>query len=394
MILQSVKMALKSVMSNKMRSFLTMLGIIIGVVALVVLVSLVNGATGSINSSINSLGTNMFGVTVKDEHNRPIKLSELSEFTKQDFIDEIAPVSQASVTVTSNYSEETINVTGTTASYKSIMGLSVGNGRFIMKPDVDNHNNVIVINTDLANDIIGRSDAVGETIKLNGKSFLVVGVLESLASLNSSNSSDSSDYAAYIPYTSLIRLTSSVSLNITNFYLSVSANDMDLAENKLEQLLLDRFSNDEDAYNIMNQSSIYEAMENVNKTLSLLLGGIAGISLLVGGIGIMNIMLVSVTERTREIGIRKAIGAGRGNILMQFLVEALSISVMGCIIGIVLSWMVICIIDIVGNVNYSLSVPVALISMGFSIAIGVLFGLYPANKAAKKKAIDALRFGG
>lgn len=159
MILQSVKMALKSVMSNKMRSFLTMLGIIIGVVALVVLVSLVNGATGSINSSINSLGTNMFGVTVKDEHNRPIKLSELSEFTKQDFIDEIAPVSQASVTVTSNYSEETINVTGTTASYKSIMGLSVGNGRFIMKPDVDNHNNVIVINTDLANDIIGRSDA-------------------------------------------------------------------------------------------------------------------------------------------------------------------------------------------------------------------------------------------
>lgn len=394
MILQSVKMALKSVMSNKMRSFLTMLGIIIGVVALVVLVSLVNGATGSINSSINSLGTNMFGVTVKDEHNRPIKLSELSEFTKQDFIDEIAPVSQASVTVTSNYSEETINVTGTTASYKSIMGLSVGNGRFIMKPDVDNHNNVIVINTDLANDIIGRSDAVGETIKLNGKSFLVVGVLESLASLNSSNSSDSSDYAAYIPYTSLIRLTSSVSLNITNFYLSVSANDMDLAENKLEQLLLDRFSNDEDAYNIMNQSSIYEAMENVNKTLSLLLGGIAGISLLVGGIGIMNIMLVSVTERTREIGIRKAIGAGRGNILMQFLVEALSISVMGCIIGIALSWMVICIIDIVGNVNYSLSVPVALISMGFSIAIGVLFGLYPANKAAKKKAIDALRFGG
>lgn len=394
MILQSVKMALKSVMSNKMRSFLTMLGIIIGVVALVVLVSLVNGATGSINSSINSLGTNMFGVTVKDEHNRPIKLSELSEFTKQDFIDEIAPVSQASVTVTSNYSEETVNVTGTTASYKSIMGLSVANGRFIMKPDVDNHNNVIVINTDLANDIIGRSDVVGETIKLNGKSFLVVGVLEPLDSLNSSNSSDSSDYAAYIPYTSLIRLTSSVSLNITNFYLSVSANDMDLAENKLEQLLLDRFSNDEDAYNIMNQSSIYEAMENVNKTLSLLLGGIAGISLLVGGIGIMNIMLVSVTERTREIGIRKAIGAGRGNILMQFLVEALSISVMGCIIGIALSWMVICIIDIVGNVNYSLSVPVALISMGFSIAIGVLFGLYPANKAAKKKAIDALRFGG
>ena len=397
MILQSVKMALKSVMSNKLRSFLTMLGIIIGVTALVVVVSLVNGATGSINDSINSLGTNMMAVTIKDDHDKPIKLSELSDFTKEDFIEEAAPAAQTNATVTSDYSEETARIVGTTASYETIMGLSVGSGRFIMKPDVDNNSNIIVINSDLANDVIGRSNVVGEKIKLNGKSFLVAGVLEDTNSLNgnsSQSSSDSSDYVAYIPYTSLIRLTDSVSLDITSFYLSMTEDDMDEAEDKLEQVLLDRFSDDEDAYSIMNQSSIYEAMESVNQTLSLLLGGIAGISLLVGGIGIMNIMLVSVTERTREIGIRKAIGAGRGVILMQFLIEALVVSMMGCFIGIAVSWAVIGIIDIAGNVNYSLSIPVAMLSMGFSLAIGILFGLYPADKAAKKKAIEALRFGG
>lgn len=159
-------------------------------------------------------------------------------------------------------------------------------------------------------------------------------------------------------------------------------------------MLLERFEDDEDAYTIYNQSTIMDAMSSITGTLSLLLGGIAAISLLVGGIGIMNIMLVSVTERTREIGIRKAIGASRGSIMTQFLIEALVVSLMGCCIGIGLSWVAIQIVNRVGGTSYGLAGNVVVIAVVFSLLVGLVFGLYPANKAAKKKPIDALRYTG
>lgn len=392
MFVQSMKMALKSICSNKMRSFLTMLGIIIGVMALVVLVSLVNGATGSITDSIHSLGKDMLSVNITDDNDRPIKFNELTDVIKGDFINEVAPVSSTSVTASSSYAEEeSVNITGTTAAYKDIKGLELADGRFLLAPDIENNTNVIIINADLATDVMGRTNVVGEKIKLNGKAFLIIGVLESDSTDTASSIASNSSYEAYIPYTAMIRLSDSTSLNVSSFYCSVKGDDMDLAENALEDLLLERFE-DEDSYKIYNQSTIEEAMESVTGTLSLLLGGIAGISLLVGGIGIMNIMLVSVTERTREIGIRKAIGAGRPAILFQFLIEALMVSLIGCFIGIGLSWVIIMIVNVVGDVSYSLSAGVAVLSILFSLGIGILFGLYPANKASKMKPIDALRF--
>lgn len=392
MIIQSVKMAWKSIVSNKMRSFLTMLGIIIGVMALVVLVSLANGATTSVTDSINSLGSNLLMVSISDDKGMPIKYSELNDFIDSDELEEAAPYAQTTVTASGISDEETVTVIGTTGSFADIQNLELAAGRFLKTPDIDNHTNVVVLNQAMATALMGRSDVVGETINLGGTNYQIIGVL---AEEDATSTDMSENYEAYIPYTSMIRLTDSVSTNVTMFYASAAEDvSMDAAESSLKEKLLARFNSDEDAFTIVNQSSIAEAMESVTNTLALLLGGIAGISLLVGGIGIMNIMLVSVTERTREIGIRKAIGAGYWTIMLQFLIEALVVSLMGCLIGILFSWAAIEVINYVGNVDYELAMSVVWLSVGFSVLIGVVFGLYPANKAARKKPIEALRYTG
>ncbi|MCD7829708.1 MAG: ABC transporter permease [Clostridiales bacterium] len=394
MILQSFKMAWKAISSNKMRSFLTMLGIIIGVFALVVLVSLVSGATTSVTDTISSLGTNMLSVTISDDKGKPYKLDDLTEIAEDPEIDQVAAIGQSSMTASNSSTEETATVYGTTSAYQSIQGLELEHGRWLKTVDVTNHTYVAVISASTAEDILGSTDVVGESIKLDGMAFEIIGVLVD-DDEDSSSALLGSSYDIYIPYTTLVRLSSSVSTSITTFYASATSEDtLDDAESALEAMLLERFEDDEDAYTIYNQSTIMDAMSSITGTLSLLLGGIAAISLLVGGIGIMNIMLVSVTERTREIGIRKAIGASRGSIMTQFLIEALVVSLMGCCIGISLSWVAIQIVNQVGGTSYGLAGNVVVIAVVFSLLVGLVFGLYPANKAAKKKPIDALRYTG
>ncbi len=395
MFYQSLKMAMKSIAGNKMRAFLTMLGIIIGVFSLVVLVSLVNGATSTVTDTISSLGTDMLTVTVSDDKGAPLSLDDLAQWADVDGIGYIAPAGESSATAKYGSTSDSVTVYGVTPSYYQIQDLSLLLGRFLKTADVNSHTQVCVINENTATELIGYTDCLGTEISLDGVKYTVVGILEdddsSLTSMFSSGS-----MVAYIPYTSLMRLSTSVSSSITSFYVS-GETTMEEAELAITLLLLDRFQDDDDAFTVSSTDVMEDAMSSVTSILTILLGGIAAISLIVGGIGIMNIMLVTVTERTREIGIRKAIGATRGEILRQFLIEAIMLCMMGCMIGIALSWVTL---QVVSNVVSSLSMTfqlesnVVLISVVFCFFIGLVFGLYPANKAAKMQPIDALHFGG
>ncbi len=394
---QSLKMALKSLAGNKLRALLTMLGIIIGVMALVVLVSLVNGATTSVTDAVSDLGSNLLTVTISDDKGSPVRLSTLTEWAQEDGIGEIAPSASTSATAKYSSTSDSITVYGTTPSYYEVEELNLLLGRFLKTTDVDNNNYICVINETTATDLVGYLDCVGEEISIDGMKFTVVGVLEdndsSLTSVFSSGS-----MVAYIPYTTLLRLSSSVSTDITEFYVSAPADgDTTTAEEAITQLLLERFEEDEDAFTVSSQSVLEDTVSNITAILTGLLGGIAAISLLVGGIGIMNIMLVTVTERTREIGIRKAIGATRGVILRQFLIEAVVLCMIGCAIGIFFSWIILQLASVVASslsLSFTMNGMVVLVSIVFCFIIGVVFGLYPANKAAKMKPIDALHYGG
>ena len=396
--MQSFVMALRSIGANKMRSALTMLGIIIGVMALVVLVSLVSGATNSVTTAVSDLGTSLVTVTVSDDKGNPIHLDDLNTWMSQEpGIGRISARTSTSLVGKHGANYDTVTVYGVTPSYYDIQGLQLSMGRWLKTADQDNRAYVCVLNSDAATELIGYTDCVGQTVVLNGVSFEVVGVLEEDTSSMMSMLT-SGTLMAYIPYSTLIRLTDSVSNDVTTFYLSAAeGSTVDAAANAMTRILMERFDADEDAFEVDSSNMLEEAMNSITSTLSILLGGIAGISLVVGGIGIMNIMMVTVTERTREIGIRKAIGANRVTILTQFLMEAVVLCMMGCGLGIFLSWVILQVVSTVtvsAGISFSLNAGVVMLAVAFCFLIGVVFGLYPANKAAKMKPIDALHYGG
>ena len=393
----SFKMALRSISANKMRALLTMLGIIIGVAALVVLVSLVSGATTSVTNAVSAIGSDLLTVTVSDDKGYPVSLSDLDAWTAEmETVRGMAPSASASVTGKFGADSSSFTLYGTTASYYEIEGLQLAMGRFLNRADVENYTRVCVINNKAATDLIGFTDCVGQELSFNGMKYTVIGVLSEEENLMSSMLS--SRMNAYIPYTSLMRLSSNVTEALTSFVVgSADGFTMEQAESAMTEKLKNRFEEDEDAFSVSSMNVMEDAMSSITSILSILLGGIAGISLAVGGIGIMNIMLVTVTERTREIGIRKAIGATRGTILLQFLMEAVVLCMLGCAIGIFLSWSILRIAAVVVSslsIRFTLNGTVVLVAVVFCFLIGVIFGLYPANKAAKMKPIDALHYGG
>ena len=396
-MIQSFKMALKSISGNKMRSFLTMLGIIIGVMALVILVSLVNGTTSSVTDTINSLGSNMVGGTVSNDYGNPVRKEDLDEWVKRPNIGYAAPIANGSMTGKYNTTSKTVTVYGTTEQYFTIKKSELSIGRFLKASDYENHTNVCVVSSELAEKLVGYTSCLNEEITLNGSKFKIVGVLKenkdasALATIMGNGTLE-----AYIPYSSHVRLSTDTSNYITTFYLSAADGfTTDSVKTTINQIMLERLNYDEDAFTVNSTDSLEDAMGNITAILSILLGGIAGISLVVGGIGIMNIMLVTVTERTREIGIRKAIGASRGAILRQFLIEAVVLCMIGCAIGIFLSWSFLRLVSVVVSsldLSFSMNGTVVVVAVTFCFLIGVIFGLYPANKAAKMKPIDALHY--
>ena len=395
MIYQSFKMAVKAIAGNKMRSFLTILGVVIGVVAIVVLVSIGQGANSSVVESIEGMGTNLITANINARRMNPIDLDSLNELAQNEAISYVAPIASVSGTVkagTTTYDDGVVQ--GTTPGYESIRNWTVAEGRFLQQPDIANRSFVAVIGSEAATEMYGTTHAVGETFSLNGYTITVVGVLEAVGS----SASGSNDNQILIPFTLAQRLSNQTS--ISSFYVSAaSSSQVEQAQAAVESYLEKAFENYNTRsfgtqYSVFNQTEMLSTLSETTNTLTLMLGGIAAISLLVGGIGIMNIMLVSVSERTQEIGIRKAIGAARGNILMQFLIESLVVSLMGGLLGLAISVAAVKALAPVLQMTLTIPVNVAWMAIGFSVFIGVVFGMYPANKASKLSPIQALHYEG
>ena len=387
--LQAYKMALKSIVGNKVRSFLTMLGVIIGVGSVIVAVAFAQGATKSITDSIQSMGTNLIQISITGRNsNRNLSYEALKELADENSsgISYIAPQINGNATVKVGNKSRSTTLNGTSPEYEHIKNMHVQSGRYLLSFDMDYMQKVAIIGTAVANDVFEGEDPVGKTMKINGQIFKVVGLLEEKAD----GQDRSDDDQVIIPVTVAQRLTRNTI--IRSF--SVQASSPEIVDDVMEKLnvFLTKIYKDSNAVLVFNQAQMLSTLNDVTGMLSVILGGIAAISLLVGGIGIMNIMLVSVTERTREIGIRKAIGAKRRNILVQFLIEAIMVTGTGGLMGVLIGLAVIKFI--IGGFN--ITTPVyspfwITLSFGISLVVGVVFGLFPANKAARLNPIVALR---
>lgn len=384
---QAIKMAVSSILSNKMRSFLTMLGIIIGISSVIILIGIGQGTKQQISSQIESLGTNLVTVSITGNRNKLITDAEIADLEKKPGIKQIAPVVNGSVTAKAADQNMSTSIVGTTLVYQDIRNIYPQSGRFIVQSDIDNREKVAVIGTEVASTLWGNYNVVGQTISLNGTNFKVVGLLEE----KGSSSSGSNDNQIIIPLTTAQRFLKSK--DIRTFYVEASSSDLvNTAVTNLNLFLMRKYNNDTNSFRVFNQTDLLSTVGQTTNNMTVMLGGIAGISLLVGGIGIMNIMLVSVTERTREIGIRKAIGAKRKDILIQFLVESAFLSFLGGALGVLLGFLGSSLLTKFMSMTISISGTVVLIAVGFSMGVGIIFGLYPANKASKLRPIEALHY--
>ena len=390
-MLQSFKLALKSIRSNKMRSFLTMLGIIIGVASVIILVSLVNAYMSYMTESFASLGTNQINVNVMNLSSRSVSPEEMYGFyeEQEELFDNMTPVVNVSTVVKhGSDSMSSTGVTGVSEEYLDIKGYDLAQGRNIQYSDIVSRQKVCVAGYYVARELYGSPEkAVDQTVKIGGYAFRVVGVAERQDEDDMDDGG--TDDFVWIPYSCAVKMSRNA--NISNYIFTIRTLDTaSEATERIEEFLHEIFKN-EDLYRVTAMSEMLDSLNSMIAMVSAGLGGIAGISLLVAGVGVMNIMLVSVTERTREIGIRKALGARKGVILQQFVIEAAVQSAMGGIIGIILGSAATTAVGAAAGLSATPTPSAVIISFSVSVAIGLFFGYAPARRAAGLNPIDALR---
>ena len=388
---KSFRMAISSIVNNKVRSFLTMLGIIIGIAAVIILVSVMNGLTTEVSSVFSEFGTTSLTVNIQPRPNIEVEPEDLYEFIDEnpELFNGMSPnISVSGDFKATDSGDDTVSVSakGVSQDYYDIQKLELSFGRFISYVDCQNKSNVAVIGSFQALEYFGSSsEAIGKTVRLNGKPYTVIGVLEE----NEDSTESSSDNAMYIPYTTAMAANGT---GVINSYTVNALSDevTDEAKTRLESYLQEVVG-DDDYYRVTSFQAIIDKMLEMMDKMEMVLIAIAAISLLVGGIGIMNIQLVSVSERTREIGIRKSLGAKHKHIMMQFVMESGVVCCIGGKIGIIVGAVCSMLFGKLLNKSVSPSVGAVVIAFGVSVAIGVVFGFLPARKAAMLNPIDALR---
>ena len=402
-----LRVAMKAVLVHKMRSFLTMLGVVIGVGAVIALVAVGEGAQAQVVSQFESLGSNLLTVSPGTSFgfargglqtsSRPLISADVEAIQSlASAVGKVAPQYNANATVTYGANTTNISINGVTAVYADVRAWTVTSGRFISLEDEANLATVVVLGQTAVEDLFGSAQAnpVGQIVRINRQNYTVIGVLATKGQSGFNNQ----DNVIFMPLrTAQLKLGGAGTQSVNQISLQVrSAEEMDLAQAQVTAILRSRHGLTGSAANdftVQNQADIVSTVSATTQTFTTLLGSIAAISLLVGGIGIMNIMLVSVTERTREIGLRKAVGAKRADILVQFLAEAIVLSVVGGLLGVAAGvGSAQAIAPLLGGSQAVVTSQSVFLALGVSLAIGIFFGLYPANRAARLKPIDALHY--
>ena len=399
---ESFLMAWASLIANKLRSLLTMLGIIIGVAAVIALVSIGNGVKQDIEDSISSLGSNLLvvmpgaprtpGVRPSQGSMKSLKISDYEAIAKLEGVKAASPMTNGSYVVIYQNKNWTTSVAGVNSNFQDVNNWTMTSGRFFSDKNVQNRERVAVVGQTVVKNLFTDEDPVGKEIRVKNIPFRVIGVLKSKGNGTMGNDQDDT---VLIPYTTSMERVEGIDYLRRVYVVAKDDGGIDRLQADIENLLRVRHNIKDtnlDDFNIQNMKSIMETVAQTTGTFTLFLGAVAAISLVVGGIGIMNIMLVSVTERTREIGVRKALGATYSVIVTQFLIEAVVISLMGGFIGIAFGIGASKVIGMVSGMSTVVSVPTIIMSFAFSMAIGLIFGIYPARKAAKLNPIDALHY--
>ena len=399
---ESFLMAWASLVANKLRSLLTMLGIIIGVAAVIALVSIGNGVKQDIENSISSLGSNLLVVLpgaprtpgARPSHGsmKSLKISDYEAIAKLEGVKAASPMTNGSYVVIYQNKNWTTSVAGVNSNFQDVNNWTMTSGRFFSDKNVQNRERVAVVGQTVVKNLFADEDPVGKEIRVKNIPFRVIGVLKSKGNGTMGNDQDDT---VLIPYTTSMERVEGIDYLRRVYVVAKDDEGIDRLQADIENLLRVRHNIKDtnlDDFNIQNMKSIMETVAQTTGTFTLFLGAVAAISLVVGGIGIMNIMLVSVTERTREIGVRKALGATYSVIVTQFLIEAVVISLMGGFIGIAFGIGASKVIGMVSGMSTIVSVPTIIMSFAFSMAIGLIFGIYPARKAAKLNPIDALHY--